>query len=329
MIQLERRNQIRKWGIHLAGIIPVSGYDDNFGFDWHDCLMPIGDRFTIIERAVVELAYAGANTIWIICNDDIQPLIKFRLGDWARDPLYLKNHYISGRTEREITERTIPIYYIPMGLKHLKRRDSMAWSIIYGALVASRISRKLSKWVAPHKFYVSFPMSMYPPGIVIKHRSEIKRKKRVFMSYEGKTVKDNKLLGFSFDYDDFMLLKRNFYKEERLLFTSENMIDGFPVEKLKKDERYTGKSFTLKDVFDQLTLEENEEEVLVDVPWFFEINNWDSYCEFLSTPYRKKVKKPRNYVINKYEPKRGTSLYRSFNSIGEDCDENEGDDEDE
>ena len=33
-------------------------------------MMPVASRLTAIERSVMECAWAGCETIWIICNDD-------------------------------------------------------------------------------------------------------------------------------------------------------------------------------------------------------------------------------------------------------------------
>ena len=74
-------------GFHLAGVIPVSGQKLEFDMPWHDCLMPLAPNYLAIERSVVECAYAGCETIWIICNDDMQPLIRHRLGDYVQDPV--------------------------------------------------------------------------------------------------------------------------------------------------------------------------------------------------------------------------------------------------
>ena len=73
---------------HLAGIIPVSGQDLGFNMPWHDCLMPVAQNYLAVERAVVECAYAGCETIWVVCHDDMQPLIRHRLGDWVSDPVW-------------------------------------------------------------------------------------------------------------------------------------------------------------------------------------------------------------------------------------------------
>ena len=53
---------------HLAGVVPVASQPLDFNFPWHDCCMPIAPNYLAVERAVVECAYAGCETIWIVCK---------------------------------------------------------------------------------------------------------------------------------------------------------------------------------------------------------------------------------------------------------------------
>ena len=90
MIEYAERNH---QAFHLAGIIPVHGQEFDFGFDWHDTLMPIAPNYTAVERAVVECAYAGCSTIWIVVSDEMEPLIRYRIGDYVQDPVYLYRNF--------------------------------------------------------------------------------------------------------------------------------------------------------------------------------------------------------------------------------------------
>lgn len=64
---------------HLAGIIPVAIVPLDFKMPWNDALMPIAPNFCAIERSVYECAQAGCETIWIICNSEIIPLMRRRV----------------------------------------------------------------------------------------------------------------------------------------------------------------------------------------------------------------------------------------------------------
>ena len=74
---------------HLAGIVPVASQPLDFNFPWHDSLMPIGKDYLAVERAVLECAWAGCETIWVVCHREMQPIIKDRLGEWIFDPNWL------------------------------------------------------------------------------------------------------------------------------------------------------------------------------------------------------------------------------------------------
>ena len=138
---------------HVAGIVPVAGREDKFGFEWPDSMMPLAENYTCIERSVLECAYAGCKTIWVICNDDTSPVIKHRLGEYVYDPVWYSRKEKFPKESRRI----IPIFYVPIHAKDVNKRDCLAWSIVYGALTAFKIGASLSQWVAPHKYYVSFP----------------------------------------------------------------------------------------------------------------------------------------------------------------------------
>ena len=78
---------------HLAGIIPTAGQPMDFNFPWHDCLVPISSDFLAIERAVLECATVGCETIWVVCHSDMQPLLKHRLGESVQDPVWISRKH--------------------------------------------------------------------------------------------------------------------------------------------------------------------------------------------------------------------------------------------
>ena len=100
-------------GFHLAGIVPVAGQPLDFNMPWHDCLMPIAQNYLAVERAVLECAYAGCETIWVVCHDDMQPLIRHRLGDYVQDPVWVLRHF---SLEKRGYRKPIPIHYVPIHL---------------------------------------------------------------------------------------------------------------------------------------------------------------------------------------------------------------------
>ena len=146
---------------HLAGVVPVAGQPLDFNFPWHDCLQPIGPNYLAVERAILECAYAGCDTIWVICNDDISPVIRHRVGEMVQDPVWLRNM----DTHPSMSRKPIPIFYVPIHPKHRDKIDCFGWSVIYGALSIFKIAVKMSKWLVPGRYYVSFPYSVYDPKV--------------------------------------------------------------------------------------------------------------------------------------------------------------------
>jgi len=143
---------------HLAGIVPVAGQPLDFKMDWHDSLMPIAPDYLAVERAVFECAWAGCETIWIVANDDMTPLIRHRLGEWVQDPVWVGRRLDPYPSQ---TRKQIPIYYVPIRAKDVGKRDCLAWSVLHGAVTAFEVSARLSKWVIPKRNYVAFPYGVY------------------------------------------------------------------------------------------------------------------------------------------------------------------------
>ena len=66
---------------HLSGIIPVAGLATDFEIDTPEVLCPIEPGFTAIQKSVFECALAGCNTIWIVANQDLAPIVKKIVGE--------------------------------------------------------------------------------------------------------------------------------------------------------------------------------------------------------------------------------------------------------
>jgi len=161
--------------IHIPGIIPIAGIPLDFEFPWHDSMQPIAQDFLAVERAVLECATAGCKTIWIICPANIQPLLKHRIGEYVLDPYFygrslrIKKYKVEGR-------KYVPIYYVPAHPKDKDKRDSLVWSILYGAKIARNISVRLSKWMVPAKYYIAFPYGVFPSQYLVKYRHKVMEK---------------------------------------------------------------------------------------------------------------------------------------------------------
>jgi len=285
---------------NLAGIIPVAGQLLDFKLDWPDCMMPLSPNYTLIERSVLECAFAGCETIWIVANDDIQPLLRHRVGEYVQDPtLYGEHNSKSSKME----QKRIPIFYVPLSIKDYGRRDCLAWSVIHGSLTAFRISSELSKWVTPDRYYVSFPYGIYDPEAVRPYRKNISSHAPFAFSYNDKTVANGEYLGFTFDKDDFLEFRREVRKGTGL-FSSGNLREGkYPTNRLPVEERYSARFFDLERVFKHVKLDEVKE-----MPWYYKADNWDGYCNFLGSQDRGKLQRPPKHILN----------YREWNLVGVD-----------
>ena len=130
--------------LHLAGIIPVANLKSDFQIPTPEILLPVSRDLTAIQKSVFECAMAGCNTIWIVANDDIAPIVRSTIGEWVYDPVYYRRPTRHSSEER----REIPIYYVPIHPKDRARRDSYGWSILFGihsAWYAGCLSRSLGR----------------------------------------------------------------------------------------------------------------------------------------------------------------------------------------
>jgi|AntAceMinimDraft_5_1070358.scaffolds.fasta_scaffold14106_5 hypothetical protein len=277
---------------HLAGIIPVGSQPLDFKMPWDDCLMPIAPDYTAIERAVYECASAGCETIWIVLHKEAQALIRHRLGDWVDDPAWTylarkKFDFDAGGKRKEI-----PIYYVPIHPKDRDKRDCLPWSVIYGASRAYHISKLISQWVVPDKYYVAFPYGVYSCNKIRReYRSLISSQKRFFIRWNGKTVADGEYLGFTFDAQDFVRFRRIIREGTGIRKPGSNFEEGF--ENLPLEERYSARYFTLDKVFGGVILDDAN---IGPMEWYYNIGDWDSYCDYLGSKEREWVRRPKSIL---------------------------------
>ena len=283
--------------MHVAGIIPVAGQKLNFSFPWADCLQPIAQNYLAIERAAFECACAGCDTIWISCPYGIQPLVRYRLGDYVVDPLSQEK---IGQWREPI--KKIPIYYIPINPRDYDKRDSLVWSIIHGIFAASKISNKFSKYLIPEKFYVSFPYGVFPTASLLRQRKNIKKYSRFFISYDELSIqsKGNEYLSFTLNYSEFKQIKNKFLEKATGLYDSNSTEfkivnnNKIPIQRLSINDRHSGRFLTLSDIFNDLNMTDSFEYKL---PWYYNIDSWGGLCHYLGTEHRKLVQRPKRNVL--------------------------------
>lgn len=267
---------------HLAGVVPVSGLSSDFDYPWHPSLNPIGQGFLAIERAVVECAWAGCETIWIVCDDDTQPLIKHRLGDYVVDPVTIKQSKFKNFSDNH--KKLIPIFYSPIHPKDRDRRDSLAWSTMHGMLSAFVTSNKISKWVLPSRYFVSFPYGVYDPEIVYQHRADISSKSKVVLQHCGSSVlNSNTCLSFTASPEDY----------KNCVWHAKNACSGNN-KSLPLHERWSSRDLDIKTMMSGYLKEDIKK---IDVNWYFSIDNWDNYSYYLSSEHFNSLKRPNKEML--------------------------------
>lgn len=278
---------------NLTGIIPVGGQKQEFNFPWHDCLMPQKPDVTAVERCVFECAMMGCRMIYIVGHSDMQPLIKSRIGESVEDPVWYDK---SKRSMSDKHRIRIPIFYVPINVRDEGRRDCLGWSAIYGCFMSYYIARKVSKYVVPEKYFISFPYGVYDYNSVRKFRQEVKNNddRRLLTSYQGQTLFDGLYASAVITTEDVVNARREFRKRsvnsrEKGDDKQEDPNARYGVGKLitKDRERYTGRWFSLKDIFG--VLEKREEDLVNDVDEYHNIDTWDGYREYMSSDMNIKV----------------------------------------
>jgi hypothetical protein len=261
-----------------------------FGFQWHDSLMPIGPNYTALERAIFECACAGCESIWITVNDDWAPLIKHRIGDYVQDPVwYYREYDVFGSDSRKV----IPIFCVPHVPKYRSRRDSLGWGIINAALYALRVTKNISEFLYPNRFYAAFPFGVYDPRALIKERNIISSSKQFYVTHKGRTVKDNKRLGFTFTREDIKKINANISSKNTGTWEAiGDFVKDDPSAWSKRrplDEQYIARKFTLDKVFEPMGISDAEK---LELPWYYDISTWEGYKKYMGSTEQLKRPKP-------------------------------------
>lgn len=303
-MEIDEKPYSTQANFHLAGLVPIAGQPLEFGMPYPDPLLPIAPDYTMIEAAIIEAAFAGCDTIWVICNDDIAPMIRYRVGDFIQDPIHFYNKYGMFPSDRR---KRIPIFWVPVHAKDRHKRDCLSWSVLHGAIACLKIASQLSKWLIPEKYYVSFPYGIMDPRTLQKVRPKIRNKKNFYVVSEGKTVQDNNYSSFTFGKEEFVIYRRNVRKGTGK-YTSEIKDErGLPRSKLPIEERWSARFFEPKDVFVGVDINEGYQH---EVDQFFNLDDWDAYREYMASDLSRDTQRPTKELF----------AYREFNRIAQDRD---------
>tara|TARA_B100000131_G_scaffold108145_1_gene104986 strand:+ start:8511 stop:9269 length:759 start_codon:yes stop_codon:yes gene_type:complete len=230
--------------------------------------MPINKSYTAIQRAVVECAYAGCETIWITVGPEQVPLLREILGDYVEDPVW---YYRKKSRFPKENKKQIPIFYVPIHPKDMGRRDCQAWGILNSAMAAYYTAKKISNWLVPNKYYVAPVYGVYEPSILQEHRQLISSHGGAFyLTHEGKSVAKGKRLGFTFDTDSFVRVRKQFRDLEK---------------SRKRDAPRPARFFQMEEVFNVIDPEYVESPTMAEVPKYSDISFWNGYIDYMAHPY--------------------------------------------
>lgn len=277
---------------HLAGIISLLGPRDKMSVGYPDYLLPLAPDFNMVERSIVECAYAGCETIWIVCDDNTVPLLRHRVGDWIEDPVYI--HRKNTRQPYNY-RKEIPIFYVPTHPDDMDRRDCASWGILSAAQTATKVSSQLSKWTKPRAFFVSFPEGISDPTLVRDYREAVSSDFGFcFATPSGETFQDGKKLGFTFGYELLTPLIRNFRSEATTLFK-----EGL---KLPREKRYSGRFFSLKKAFKCINIKHYMQKKTL---FYYDAGDWKGYRNYIASEESTTIKRPSEAILK----------FREFNRI--------------
>ena len=270
---------------HVAGIVPVANIKTDHNLKTPEYLLPIAADYTAVQKSVFECAMAGCNTIWVVGNQDTAPVLKKVIGEWIYDPIYYGN-YFRGKNYSEY-RKDIPIYYTGIRDKDRDRRDSYGWSAIHGIHSAWWVAWRISSWVVPEKYFVSFPMGVYDPYTLKKNRAIIgDRDKNYFSTFGGKTVKDNLPLSFTMRKEDFINCRRNINKLTTREFLPPEPGEKIPSKRRPLEDRWSARWFDFDVVFDKT---KEKDSLKFELDWYYDISTWKGYREYLGSDHEIKV----------------------------------------
>lgn len=264
---------------HLSGIIPIANYECDINVLFPHILLPISNGLNLIQRSVFECAMAGCDTIWIVANDDMAPIIKKSIGEWTYDPVYYKRDF-STKFYSEL-RKEVPIYYVGIKPKDLDRRDSYGWSVIEGIHSAYMTSYRISKWLTPEKYFITFPFGICDPHQVRQFRKQIRDKNKNFLyQFNGNTVKQNIPLSFTMTGEDFLQCRRAINKKTTREYLPPSQNQKYPNQKLPLHERWSAQHFNFSEVFENV---DTSDALHQELEWFYDASSWSEYRRFLSS----------------------------------------------
>ena len=265
--------------IHLAGIVPLANFKTDIELPYPAGLLPVQNKWTLVQQAVLECAMAGCNTIWVVANDDLAPAVKHQVGEWIYDPVYL--YRTKNPAYYEDNRKEIPIYYVPIHPKDRQKRDSYGWSVLYGIHSAWKISWSISKWLEPQKYYISFPYGVFDHNEIREHRLAIKNvNQNVILKHNNQSVQDGLHTSFTMTPEDFKVCRRWINKITTREYLPPKPNEKYPTQRLPLHQRWSARHFGFDEVFHELSVDNS---VIIEPSWFYDVSTWEGYEQFIAS----------------------------------------------
>lgn len=257
---------------HLAGIITIAGWEDNFKLPWHPSMIPVGNNYLAIEYAAQCAVYAGCETIWIVSEPHIQKIIKKRLGDYVYDISYTDKDWDK--------KKEIPVFYIPIPDKYSRRAECYEWCMAIGALTVDKISRRVSRHVVPEKYLFISPYVVVDQLYYAKAKQSLIKEKQVkFKLWEQSRCSSPMFanLPFSASLKQIKEFKKDFDYDMQVMH-----LNNLTKEQLKENIKH-------KRIFIPL---DDDECSVVECSRSWELYSWQDYCDYIADGKAEETQKP-------------------------------------
>jgi hypothetical protein len=278
--------------MHLAGIIPLAGYKDNFKLHINDYTLPIGPTMTLAHLAVLNCSMINCDTIWVVVDSKTAPFIRKMIGD------YIWSHFDVRTQRRRFNHKKrllyenksasvnfnrvhkIPIFYIVLDPKEKDKWASLSWSILNGIQISKKISSSITTWVKPDKYYISFANSYsYHNFFEETKMCKTRIHRNFFWQNNGQTAVDGKFLNFCVTNATFKRMVRNFRKANA--YVSDEEYDG--VTKISKSRLRPNiaPNLELSILFEDIPIEDYDG--MLKTPFYYDFSSWQQYAKFVSS----------------------------------------------
>ena len=252
---------------NVVAIIPITDQKTDYRFPWHPTLQPVGKSYTAIQKVIAQACFMGVSSVWLVCNKNMQPLIKKVVGERLRHP---STYYLEKRDKKH----PVPIYYVPVHIRDRHKAACPSWSVLHGCLEAYEISGLISKWTLPDRFLVFDPYLMCDYYDAIYEKKHVKQAINFSYKSEGKTYKDGVNVPFTLSYGDCIEAKEK-YDELAYEFYEENsMVEGsikIPLDK----------------IFNSVKIDRDFE-----IGKTYDIRKWEGYMEYMRSDRAAGLHKP-------------------------------------